>query len=289
MKVPVVAEREALRQTIRQYRSAGLSVGFVPTMGFLHQGHMTLIREAKKQTDRVVVSIFVNPTQFGPNEDFDRYPRDPEGDRAKIEEAGGDLIFMPQTETIYAPGHQTFVDVTEVTKGLCGEGRPGHFCGVATVVTKLFLLVLPDVAFFGEKDFQQLATIKQMVRDLYLDLKIVGVPTVREADGLALSSRNAYLSPEERQAALSLNRSLRHARTLFANKERDPLRLLQAVRDIVTAAPGAEVQYVQLCDSRFLKPLSRPADADDRVFLAVRFGKTRLIDNAPLAGDCGLS
>lgn len=285
---PVVSTVEEIRAQVSIWRRDGLRVGFVPTMGYLHEGHLSLIALALQHSDRVVVSIFVNPTQFGPNEDLALYPRDPEGDQNKVTEAGAHLIYQPEVETMYPPGAQTFVEVKDLTQALCGSSRPVHFQGVATVVTQLFNIVQPDLAVFGRKDFQQIATIRQMVRDLHIPVEILGGEIVREADGLAMSSRNVYLDPKQRVNARCLNESLRLARRLYSEGIRDANRLTEAVLQHITSTPGAELDYAELRDSTRLERVEGEAQDSDRFFVAVRFGKTRLIDNAPLALSCSL-
>lgn len=270
-----IAETRAI---IAEWRRQGLSVGFVPTMGYFHEGHLTLIREAKRENVRVVVSLFVNPSQFGPAEDLERYPRDHERDRALAEEAGADLIFAPQPTTMYPEGYQTWVEVTELSQGLCGESRPGHFRGVATVVTKLFLIVLPDRAYFGEKDAQQIRVIRRMTQDLNIPVDIKPIPTVREADGLAMSSRNVFLSPEDRRAALVLSKSLFLLRDRVANGERDAVRLGEAMRDMIATEPWVELEYLALVDDGTMEPV-QSIDKPVLAALAAKVGKTRLIDN----------
>ncbi|GEN12158.1 pantothenate synthetase [Myxococcus fulvus] len=262
----------------------GRRLALVPTMGYLHEGHLSLIREGRRRADVVAVSIFVNPTQFGPREDLSRYPRDFEGDLTKCGEAGADVVFAPTPEVMYPPGYQTYVEVTEVSQGLCGERRPGHFRGVATIVTQLLALFRPAVALFGEKDYQQLQVIKAFNRDLHLGVDIVGMPTVREPDGLAMSSRNAYLSTEERQRALSLSRGLRAALTLLHGGTRDAVALTGAVRHELAAA-GLREDYVALVDAERLTPLDviTPGRAA-RLLVAAFSGNTRLIDNMALGG-----
>ena len=270
-----------VREWSRGERAAGRRVAFVPTMGALHEGHLSLVREGKRVAESVVVSIYVNPTQFGPNEDLARYPRDVEGDLAKLSSAGADAVFMPDDDAMYPAGAQTFVTVEKISKPLCGLSRPGHFRGVATVVAKLFMMVEPDVAIFGEKDFQQLALIRTMVRDLSVPVEIVGCPIVREKDGLAMSSRNAYLSKEERAAALSLSRSLGIARAMANAGERDAAKILAAVRKEIEGTGLARIDYAEIVDPETLdtlKEILRPS----LLALAVFFGKTRLIDNALL-------
>lgn len=259
-------------------RKEGRSIAFVPTMGFLHEGHLVLMREGKKRCDRLVVSIFVNPTQFGVEEDLDKYPRDMEGDQAKCIQEGVDLIFAPSAPEMYPPLYQTFVNVEKVTQHLCGLSRPTHFRGVTTVVAKLFNLVKPHVAVFGEKDYQQLVTIRRMVKDLNFDLEIIGIPTVREPDGLAMSSRNKYLSPDERTQAVCLQSALRKAQTLCQEGIRDTRTLIREAETIIGAQPSATIDYIKICHPETLEDLdSIPAEA--LMALAVRIGTTRLIDN----------
>ncbi|MDO9461052.1 MAG: pantoate--beta-alanine ligase [Alphaproteobacteria bacterium] len=267
-----------LRAQVRAWRSQGLRIGFVPTMGALHDGHITLVRTAKQRCDKVVVSIFVNPTQFGPNEDFDAYPRDENADIAKLETAQADLVYLPTVDIMYPPGTATTVNVTGLTESLCGAARPGHFQGVTTVVTKLLLQVLPDAAFFGEKDYQQLKTITRMARDLDIPTDIVGVPTVREADSLALSSRNAYLSPAQRSQALALPRTLQAvAKRLCDGSDADAH--LAWGRDELLRGGFDSVDYLELCDAEDLTPLTHVGARPARLIVAARIGKTRLLDN----------
>jgi len=262
-------------------RAAGQRIAFVPTMGYLHEGHLSLLREARRRGDVLVLSIFVNPTQFGPSEDLARYPRDLEGDLAKAASSGTDLVLLPEAAAMYPSGYQTFVDVREVSRGLCGDKRPGHFVGVATVVLKLFQIVLPHVALFGDKDYQQLQVLKRMVADLNVPVEVVGMPIVREADGLAMSSRNAYLSPDERKHALVLSRGIAAARERWAAGERGARALEDAVRAVVMTAPGARVDYIEARDAESLRTIER-AEAPVRLALAVFIGKTRLIDGETL-------
>ncbi|MGK2873275.1 MAG: pantoate--beta-alanine ligase [Alphaproteobacteria bacterium] len=267
-----------LRAQVRAWRSQGLRIGFVPTMGALHDGHITLVRTAKQRCDKVVVSIFVNPTQFGPNEDFDAYPRNENADIAKLETAQADLVYLPTVDIMYPPGTATTVNVTGLTESLCGAARPGHFQGVTTVVTKLLLQVLPDAAFFGEKDYQQLKTITRMARDLDIPTDIVGVPTVREADSLALSSRNAYLSPAQRSQALALPRTLQAvAKRLCDGSDADAH--LAWGRDELLRGGFDSVDYLELCDAEDLTPLTHVGARPARLIVAARIGKTRLLDN----------
>mgnify|MGYP001766525008 CR=1 FL=1 len=262
-------------------RRAGGALGFVPTMGYLHEGHLFLVRRAKAENDLCAVSIFVNPTQFGPKEDFARYPRDPDRDLALLEKEGTDLVLMPPVEEIYPPGASTWVDVDDVTSRLEGAARPGHFRGVATVVAKLFNIVEPTRAYFGQKDAQQVVVIQKMVRDLNMNLEVVVVPTQREPDGLAMSSRNVYLSPQERQAAVVLWRSMGLARGLWEKGERDAGRLRQEMVDFIAREPLARLDYVSIADPVTLQELSR-LEGPALISMAVYLGKTRLIDNTAL-------
>jgi pantoate--beta-alanine ligase len=279
MKI-IESVREMQEWSLSQCAS-GRKISFVPTMGFLHEGHLSLMREAVNCGDVAVMSIFVNPTQFGPSEDLDRYPRDREGDIAKAKARGVEVAFIPSAPEMYPEGYQTFVTVNELSKGLCGKARPGHFRGVATVVLKLFNIVKPDVVVFGEKDYQQLQVIRRMVGDMNLRINVVGMPIVREADGLAMSSRNKYLSPEERIAALSLSRSINAALLAVKDGVRDVETLLRLVSGTIHSAKIPKIEYVEICDPQTLKPLkelSMPA----RLILAAFVGKTRLIDNGEL-------
>ncbi len=261
-----------------EWRREGRSVGCVPTMGYLHEGHLSLIRQARRETDRVAMSLFVNPTQFGPTEDYTTYPRDIEADCAKAEKAGVDAVFLPPVEEMYPPGYSTCVEVTGLSDLWEGTSRPGHFRGVATVVTKLFQIMKPHRAYFGQKDYQQALVIHRMAEDLDMDLTVVVMPTVREADGLAMSSRNAYLSPEEREAAQILPRTLRRAGELIQAGERDARALHDALVAFIRSEPRATVDYVAVCHPETLTPLTHLTD-QALIALAVRIGKTRLIDN----------
>ncbi|MPR07681.1 pantoate--beta-alanine ligase [Microvirga tunisiensis] len=271
---------KSLTQCLRGYRSSGLQVGFVPTMGFLHAGHRALIDESVARCDITVVSIFVNPTQFGPNEDLDRYPRALEQDHELCRTAGVNLLFVPDATEIYPPGFQTHVEPGPVAEPLCGAVRPGHFRGVATVVTKLFNIVQPDAAFFGQKDFQQCAVIRQMVRDLNMPVEIVTVPTVREPDGLALSSRNSYLSPADRERARCLSQGLLAAQAAFGEGERDSQRLLEIARSQMTEVE--QLQYLELRDARTLAAVQSLVEQPAALCVAATIGPTRLIDNVLL-------
>lgn len=274
----IAATIEEVRSQVSQWRKEGLSVGLVPTMGYLHEGHKSLIDKAVEQNDRVVVSVFVNPIQFGPGEDLATYPRDLDRDAALCENAGADLIFHPEPENMYFDDFCTFIDMDGLTKGLCGKTRPTHFRGVCTVVGKLFNIVAPDRAYFGQKDAQQLAVIRRMVRDLNFNLEIVGCPIIREADGLAKSSRNTYLSPEERKAAVILHKGLLEGEALVRSGETNAARVKQAIRDVIESEPLAKIDYVELVDFDNMEEI----DTLKKPFLAavaVYIGKTRLIDN----------
>lgn len=274
----IIKSIEELRPIIRGWRREGLSVGLVPTMGYLHDGHKSLIVKAVSENDRVVVSDFVNPTQFGAGEDLDSYPRDIERDAAICEEAGADLIFHPEPEEMYFADNCTFVDMEQLTKGLCGKTRPTHFRGVCTVVSKLFHIVTPDKAYFGQKDAQQLAVIRRMVRDLNFDLEIVGCPIVREKDGLAMSSRNTYLSEEERKAALILHKSLMLGQEMAGRGERDAAKIKAAIIQNIETEPLARVDYVEIVNPDTMENIGQMEGAA-LIAMAVYIGKTRLIDN----------
>ena len=262
----------------------GRSIAFVPTMGYLHEGHVSLLREGRKRGDVLVLSIFVNPIQFGQNEDLDSYPKNMERDFKIADECGVDIVFIPTAEEMYPDGFQTGVTVRDVTLPLCGASRPGHFDGVATVVTKLFNIVRPDVALFGCKDYQQLAVIRRMTADLNMPVEIVGMPIVRETDGLAMSSRNSYLSPAERQSALCLSRAIALARELFAGGERSVDVLARETRAVVEQEPAATIEYVEFRDGTTLHE-QEVADSNTLLALAVKIGQTRLIDNTVLGEE----
>ena len=262
-------------------RSFSGTVGLVPTMGFLHEGHLSLIRRARDECEHIVVSIFVNPTQFGPNEDLSKYPRDLDRDLSLIEPLGTNLVWMPTTEIMYPQGYQTWVEVEEVTRPLEGAQRPGHFKGVTTIVAKLFNGVQPQKAYFGQKDAQQVAVIRQMTRDLNFPIEIVVCPIVREADGLAMSSRNVYLDPEQRKAATVLHRALSAAMDAYDRGERDAEKLRRVMKDVLTSEPLAQMQYVSCADYETLEELN-VVKGKTLLSMAVFFGKTRLIDNLVL-------
>lgn len=276
----IISSPEEMQQTALELRRSGKTIGFVPTMGFLHEGHLSLMKIARPDCDVLVVSIFVNPTQFGPNEDLDAYPRDFERDEQLCEEVGADLIFYPESGTMYFDDASVWVDEEKLSLGLCGGSRPGHFRGVCTVVTKLFNLVQPDLAVFGEKDAQQLRVIERMVRDLNIPVKIIRGPIVREADGLAMSSRNKYLSEMERAEAVCLFQSLEKAQALFGAGEHDADVLKSAMIRQIEKTSGA-VDYIELVDDETLYPVSK-IDRPVLMTLAVCFSGTRLIDNAVL-------
>lgn len=278
----IIAERiDDVRSTVKRWRAEGLTVGLVPTMGALHQGHASLVTAAAKDCDRVVASVFVNPTQFGQGEDLDSYPRDFEGDCRLLEEKGCHLVFHPSPEEMYPDGYGTYVNLeSDMTNVLCGKSRPGHFRGVCTVVSKLFNIVTPDRAYFGEKDAQQLAVIRRMVSDMNYGIEIVGCPTIRENDGLAKSSRNAYLSKEQRKAAAVLYRSIEEARTLTEVNEKSTSasELIKTMTAVISSEPMAKIDYIEAVDGKTLQPKAQLVPGD-LVALAVYIGKTRLIDN----------
>ena len=276
--IRLIKEMQAFSE---EARMQGKKIAFVPTMGFLHEGHLHLIRQARTKGDVLIVSIFVNPIQFGPSEDFKQYPRDWDRDAHLCESGGADVIFAPIVEEMYPEGFQTMVSVPHLSQNLCGISRPTHFQGVATVVAKLFNCTKPHVALFGEKDFQQLAVIKRMVEDLNFEINVIGVPTVREAEGLAMSSRNTYLNTQERRSALSLSKALLKAQELFQSGERNARVLIDTAREIITREEGAAIDYIKICDTATLQDvdaITRPAV----MALAVKIGKARLIDNVVL-------
>ncbi len=273
--IETVREMQSFSEGLRR---EGKRISFVPTMGYLHEGHLTLVREGKKRGDCLVVSIYVNPTQFGPKEDLSKYPRDFESDRKMCEREGTDVIFYPSDREMYPENYQTYVELGEITNNLCGRSRPGHFRGVATVCAKLFNMVKPHAAIFGKKDFQQLAVIRRMVRDLNMDLEIVGIDTVREKDGLAMSSRNIYLKPEERESALSLSRSLKLAGDMYSQGERDAGKIIAAARKLIEGCAHTRIDYVQICGTETMKDVE-VIKGEAVMALAVQVGAARLIDN----------
>lgn len=274
----VVKTIKEVREQVNAWRKEGLTVGLVPTMGYLHEGHQSLIRKSVEQNDKTVVSVFVNPIQFGPNEDLEAYPRDLNRDMQAVEEAGGNLIFNPEPCEMYPSHFTSFIDTTETTELLCGAVRPIHFRGVCTVVGKLFNIVKPDRAYFGQKDAQQLATIRRFVRDLDFDIEIVPCPIIREEDGLAKSSRNTYLNPEERQAALILSKSLKKGLKAIEAGERDAAKVIGIIKTNLETEPLARVDYVEVVDFANIQRVEK-IEGETLVAIAVYIGKTRLIDN----------
>jgi pantoate--beta-alanine ligase len=276
IKISSIKEMQSLSGKLR---GEGKIIGFVPTMGYFHEGHLSLMKKSREKDDIVVVSIFVNPTQFGPNEDFNRYPRDLEGDLKKAEEVGVDIVFTPTKDEMYPEGYRTYIEVEELSSKLCGAFRPGHFRGVATVVAKLFLIIKPHRAYFGKKDFQQLKIIERLVKDLNFEVEIVPMPIIRERDGLAMSSRNVYLSNEERKSALSLSKALQLAKSLIEKGERNPLRIERKMREFILSHPHVKkIDYVALVDPETFYPVEK-VEKGTLIALAVWVGKARLIDN----------
>ena len=273
--IETIADMKRFRQSLPQ------PIGFVPTMGYLHEGHLSLVRQAREQNPSVVTSIFVNPTQFGPKEDFSEYPRDPQNDLSMLEKEKSDVIFMPSSIEIYPPGFSSWINIEKVTERFEGKFRPNHFRGVTTVVAKLFNIVEPDRAYFGQKDAQQLLVIKKMVTDLNMNLEVVTVPTVREPDGLAMSSRNIYLNSKERKAALVLYQALTKAQQLFTKGEKNAKRLREQMIDLINEQPLASIDYVSIANAETLDELNE-VNIQALVLMAVRIGKTRLIDNIML-------
>jgi len=278
----IIKKIELMQELSDKWRSDGHIISCVPTMGFLHQGHIELLRVGRDKGDRLIMTIFVNPTQFGPQEDYEKYPRDTEGDLTKARSAGVDVVFMPTVEEMYPDGFQSTVTVDIITQYLCGKARPGHFAGVTIVVAKLFNITKPHLAIFGEKDYQQLAVIRQMVRDLNMNIDIIGVPTVRERDGLAMSSRNKYLSSEERLSALSLKKGLDLAKAMVKNGEKDSATIKNVVKELILTHPFTEIDYVTICDPEKLTDMET-VDGPSLLALAVKVGKARLIDNSIIA------
>lgn len=278
MSLKVVTTVDAVREQVKAWKKEGFTIGLCPTMGYLHEGHASLMAASVAACDKTVTSVFVNPIQFGPNEDLEDYPRDFDHDCAIIEEKGVDLVFHPDPSEMYADDFSTHVDVDVLSKTLCGKTRPIHFRGVCTVISKLLNIVHPDKIFFGKKDAQQLAIVRRMVRDLNFDVDVVGCPIVREADGLAKSSRNAYLSDDERKAAVILSRAVRRGQDMVQNGERDSKTLLRGMRDVLDSEPLADVEYVEVVNGENMQPIDT-FDDGDLVAMAVRIGSTRLIDN----------
>lgn len=277
----IITDLSQMQARTMEWRAKGLKTSLVPTMGYFHDGHLSLMRYGRTQGDRLVVSLFVNPTQFGPNEDLERYPRDLTRDAELARQVGVDVLYTPTAEQMYPEGYQTYVTVEQVSQGLCGASRPGHFRGVATVVLKLLLQVQPQVAVFGEKDYQQLMVIRRLAADLNVPVEIVGQPIVREADGLAMSSRNTYLNPEERRSALCLYRAVLACRELLAAGENSREKILQAAREIIDSTPLARVDYISLVHPETLKEVEAIEGAA-RLVMAVWVGRTRLLDNTLL-------
>lgn len=267
-----------IKDLVSEWKKEGKTIGLVPTMGYLHEGHESLIKKARKENDKVIVSVFVNPTQFGPNEDLESYPRNIEKDRELCESCGVDVVFNPEPFEMYKKNASTYINVEGLTEGLCGASRPIHFRGVCTVVSKLFNITMADRAYFGEKDAQQLAVVKKMVEDLNFNIDVVGCPIIREKDGLAKSSRNTYLSKEERVAALILNKSLNLALKKLKNGEASGENVINVIKGVIKEEPLAKIDYVEVVDSKTLKPVKK-IENSILVAIAVYIGKTRLIDN----------
>ncbi len=276
MKIAVTVKE--VRNQVNEWRRQGMSVGLVPTMGYLHEGHKSLITRAVSENDKVVVSVFVNPMQFGPSEDLESYPRDMDRDAAVCEEAGAALVFHPEPSEMYHEGFSSYIDMNTLTEGLCGKSRPTHFRGVCTVVAKLFNIVVPDRAYFGQKDAQQLAVVRHMADDLSYGIEIIGCPIVREEDGLAKSSRNTYLSNEERKAALILNKALSEGKKLINSGEKDADKIKATISDIINTEPLARIDYVEVVSWDTLEPI-KEINGQVLAAVAVFIGKTRLIDN----------
>lgn len=274
----IIEDLDVLRDEINRMKAAVKTVGFVPTMGYLHEGHLSLVRKSVRTADCTVVSIFVNPIQFGPQEDFEEYPRDPQHDYGLLEKEGVDVVFVPKTAEVYPEGYKTYVEVHDLQDRLCGKSRPGHFRGVCTIVLKLLNMVRPDVVFFGQKDAQQAVIIRRMVKDLDLDVSVEVLPIIRDGDGLALSSRNAYLTEEQRRQALALSRSLKEARKLIEEGERRASSVIQRMRDIIQEEPEARIDYVEVVDLENLDPLETII-GEALIAVAVFIGRVRLIDN----------
>ena len=277
----LITSIDEMKEIVKDLKVEGLSIGFVPTMGYLHEGHISLMECSKKDNDITVVSVFVNPIQFGKNEDYYKYPRDIDRDLEICSKVGVNYLFNPSQREMYPEGYSTYVVVEGITEVLCGAYREGHFKGVATVVNKLFNIVKPDRAYFGKKDYQQLKVIQRMVKDLNMDVEVIGCPLIREKDGLALSSRNKYLSPEERKSALSISKALFEAKKRFEEGETNSEVLKKLIRDIISSYPNTKIQYVEIVDGETLK-FKEKAEKGDVIAIAVYVGDTRLIDNIEL-------
>lgn len=277
----VIKKIDEMRREVSGIKSGGMSIGFVPTMGYLHEGHLSLVRESIRKADVTVVSVFVNPAQFGPTEDFNEYPRDLNRDSEVLEREGVDYLFVPEADEIYPQSYKTYVEVQYLQEKLCGRSRPGHFRGVCTVVLKLFNIINPDISFFGQKDYQQAVILKRMVRELNLEVKIEVLPIIREEDGLALSSRNKYLTQEERKAALVLSRSLKEAKSMVAKGERDSAMIIKEMKEMIGRESLVKIDYVEIVDTDNLDPVAR-IEQETLAAVAVFIGKVRLIDNTIL-------
>lgn len=277
----IIKNIKEMQERSEGIRLSGEKIGLFPTLGFLHEGHLELIRQGRKISGKLVMSLFVNPTQFGPNEDFDKYPRDTEGDISKAEKEGVDIVFLPSPSGMYPEGFQSSVSVKAITGYLCGKSRPGHFEGVTTVVAKLFNIIKPHYAMFGQKDFQQLAVIRRMVNDLNMDVQVIEVPTVREPDGLAMSSRNKYLTSEERKSALSLKKAIDTAVNMVRDGEKRSEVIIASLSELILSCPYTSIDYINICDPETLEDIST-VDGKGLLAMAVKVGKTRLIDNYPL-------
>ena len=277
----VIKKIDEMRSAVSDIKSRGMSIGFVPTMGYLHEGHLSLVRESLRKADVTVVSIFVNPAQFGPREDFKEYPRDLNRDSEVLEREGVDYLFVPESDEIYPQGHKAFVEVYDLQDKLCGRSRPGHFRGVCTIALKLFNIINPDISFFGQKDAQQVIILKRMVKELHLEVIIEVLPIIREEDGLALSSRNKYLTQEERKAALVLSKSLKVAQSMMEKGQRDSAAIIKEMREIIGREPLAKIDYVEIVDMDKLNPVAK-IEKKALVALAIFLGKIRLIDNTIL-------
>lgn len=277
----IITKAKEMHDAVREEKSRGKIIGFVPTMGFLHEGHLSLVRESARQADVTVVSIYVNPAQFGPKEDFREYPRDIKRDTEILEAEGVDYIFSPDNEEIYPEGYKTYVEVHDLQDTLCGRSRPGHFRGVCTVVLKLFNIIEPDIAYFGQKDAQQAIILKRMAQDLNLEVEIEVLPIVREEDGLALSSRNTYLDQEERKAARVLSKTLEEAREMVKNGEQDSGKVINRMKEMIIQEPRAKIDYVEIADMENLNPVAK-IEKEALAALAVFIGEVRLIDNTIL-------